>query len=82
VFNPEFTDSDNGTKLSNAVKTGKVGPLKVDENSFKVEGEFFVVVFLIYLRLVEDASASTLTTMARVFCFSLKRSGTGCTKGG
>ncbi len=68
MFNPEFADGDNETKLANAVKTGKIGPLKVDENSFKVEGEFFVVVFLIYLRLVEDASASTLTRMVRVFC--------------
>lgn len=39
VFNREFADRDNETKLANAVKKGKVGDLEVDKNSFKIDGE-------------------------------------------
>ncbi|CAB4022317.1 Hypothetical predicted protein, partial [Paramuricea clavata] len=35
VFNPKFTDA-NETTLETAVKTGKVGQLEVDKDSFKV----------------------------------------------
>ena len=39
VFNPEFVNNDNETKLADAVKKGKVGSLEVDKNSFKIDGK-------------------------------------------
>ena len=39
VFNPEFADVDNETKLADAVKRGKVGDLEVDKKSFKIDGK-------------------------------------------
>jgi hypothetical protein len=50
IFNPEFAEGDNETKLANAVKTGRVGSLEVDKNSFKVEGwQFILFIFILYL---------------------------------
>ena len=39
VFNPEFVNDDNETRLADAVKKGKVGALEVDKESFKIVGE-------------------------------------------
>jgi hypothetical protein len=58
VFNPKFTDA-NETTLETAVKTGKVGELEVDKDSFKVvvEGKklyslhAFIFIILYFFRL-------------------------------
>lgn len=43
VFNPKFIATDNETTLAAAVRSGKVGSLDVDKESFTVVGKYYIV---------------------------------------